>query len=97
MLLFNTNKYRVKLLNNLIEVNEFGLGAGAGIDGHSLPAFFSYEDLPLWMERKLAILQTFSYEPPTEDVRGVGKRIAKNIFWVDYDGDKDGDDTGKES
>ena len=49
------------------------------------------------MERKLAILQTFSYEPPTEDVRGVGKRIAKNIFWVDYDGDKDGDDTGKES
>lgn len=40
-----------------------------------------FEDLPEWMQGRLASLMLI--EPGAEGVPGVGKRISKRIFWVD--------------
>ena len=40
------------------------------------------ETLPEWMQKRLAVLMVMEYEPPTKIVRGIGRRIDKNVFWV---------------
>ena len=40
------------------------------------------ETLPEWMQKRLAVLLVMEYEPPTKIVRGIGRRIDKNVFWV---------------
>lgn len=41
------------------------------------------EQLPQWMQERLAMLNMLSYEPPTEIVDGVGRRISKSTYWVE--------------
>lgn len=38
--------------------------------------------LPEWVQERLAILMLTSPEAPTEEVAGIGRRMAENIFWV---------------
>jgi DUF438 domain-containing protein len=40
------------------------------------------DELPEWMQEKLALLTMTSMNRPTKDVVGVGRRIQENIFWV---------------
>ena len=40
------------------------------------------EELPQWMQEKVALLMMTSTDPPTVPVEGVGKRISENTFWV---------------
>jgi len=40
------------------------------------------EYLPKWMQSRLATLSMLNYEPPTETIEGVGRRIAKYTYWV---------------
>mgnify|MGYP006982495615 FL=1 len=40
------------------------------------------DDLPEWIQKKVAVLSTLSYEPPTEYVKGVGRRISRYVYWV---------------
>jgi hypothetical protein len=55
-------------------------------------------DLPDWMTRRVAVLCTMSYEPPTEYVNKIGRRIDKYVYWIFYEGDEDdGNDTREES
>jgi hypothetical protein len=55
-------------------------------------------DLPDWITRRVAVLCTMSYEPPTEYVNKIGRRISKNVYWIFYEGDEDyGNDTREES
>ncbi len=55
-------------------------------------------NLPSWMRRKLAVLKMRSYDPPTEDIPDIGRRISKYTFWVyPSEEDTDGDDTGEKS
>lgn len=89
---FNTCSYRIKMLGDTLEINGFGLDK-ITFEGRPVPVSMALDQAPLWLERKLATLQTLPYEPPTVHVNGLGRRIARNIFWVDYDGD----DTRKES
>ena len=49
------------------------------------------------MTRRVAVLCTMSYESPTEFVNKIGRRIEKYVYWIFYEGDDDGTDTGKES
>jgi hypothetical protein len=68
------------------------------IEGFSeLPLTILPSDAPVWFQRKLAILMTFPYEPPTNHVSKLGKRIDKNVFWVEYEGVQDGNDTREKS
>lgn len=50
-------------------------------------------DLPDWITRRVAVLCTMSYEPPTEYVDKIGRRIERYVYWIFYEGDEDdGDD-----
>ena len=42
----------------------------------------SVDDLPMWIQKRLAVLMIMSAEPPTTEVKGVGRRISQNVFWV---------------
>jgi hypothetical protein len=42
------------------------------------------DELPLWMQKHLAVLSTFSTIPPMPDIAGVGRRISEDVYWVYY-------------
>ena len=44
--------------------------------------YASVDELPNWVQEKLALLMLTSAKPPTKDVDGVGRKISENIFWV---------------
>jgi hypothetical protein len=45
-------------------------------------AYNSVNDLPKWMQEKLALLMMTSAKPPTEEVDGVGRRIDDTVYWL---------------
>ena len=45
-------------------------------------AYSSIDDLPEWVKERLAVLSVLNPEMRNEEIEGVGRRIAKNIFWV---------------
>lgn len=84
--------YRIKLIDERIHINSFGI-TKISFEGKELPMSISQDEAPTWLDRKLATLLVLPYDPPTQYVEGLGRRIARNIFWVEHNGD----DTGKES
>ena len=48
------------------------------------------DELPQWVQDKLAVLMLFDHTKQNEEVENVGRRINKNIFWV-FKGENDGD------
>lgn len=88
----NASTYRVKFVEDKARVMCFGIPI-------STYALFEQEvevptdELPEWITRRVAVLSTMSYEPPTEWVNSIGRRISENVYWVFYEGDEDGDDT----
>ena len=54
----------------------------------------SVDDLPEWMQRKIAVLMIFDPEKPMDEIKGIGRRISRGTFWVYPDeGEDEGDDT----
>ena len=55
------------------------------------------DDLPMWVQRRLAVLSTFLATPPIPDVVGVGRRISEDVYWVyfptELEAIHDGNDT----
>jgi len=90
--------FRVKITGDKADVFCFGNPMISGMQEKTLGILL--KDLPVWVQERIAVLDMRSYEPPTEYVTGVGRRISKDTFWI-FAGDKgektDGDDTGKES
>ena len=93
----NGEVLRVETKRTNLLVDRLGLEMKPVKGFASLPITTIPATTPLWFQRRLAVLLTLSDEPPTGYVVGVGKRISKNVFWVEYNGDEDGNDTGKES
>ena len=91
---FSKHSYRIKILDDTLEINGFGLNE---VTFEGVPLFLAFDKAPLWLERKLATLLTLPYEPPTVYVNGLGRRIARNIFWVEYDGSNTGEESEGES
>lgn len=57
-------------------------------------SYDSVDELPEWMQRKIAVLMIFDPEKPMEEIKGIGRRISRGTFWVYPDeGEDDGDDT----
>ena len=52
------------------------------VDKEAEGYYSGLDDLPEWIQNKLAVLMTLDHTPPTAPVEGVGKRISKNVFWV---------------
>ncbi len=71
--------YRVMIHKNLVEVIPLGLDI---VDNDVAGNYSSTNDLPVWMQERLAVLACMSPKPPTDNVEGIGRRIEKNIFWL---------------
>lgn len=49
------------------------------------------DDLPKWVQDKLAVLMLLDHTKVNEEVKGVGRRINKDVYWV-FTGELDGSD-----
>ena len=70
----------VNLKTNFVEVICFD--EANCVDKEAEVYYSRLDDLPEWIQNKLAVLMTIDHTPPTKPVEGVGQRISKNIFWV---------------
>jgi hypothetical protein len=73
--------YRIVLNyeTKLVHVVSFGMEKVAVSEEQ---AYNSVNDLPKWMQEKLALLMMTSAKPPTEEVDGVGRRIDDTVYWL---------------
>jgi|TARA_R110000824_G_scaffold223206_1_gene411003 hypothetical protein len=73
--------YRVSLdtSTNAIEVVCIGIDR---VDAEANGIYANADDLPKWLQERLAVLMVLDWKPPTVHVDGVGRRIDKNVFWV---------------
>lgn len=42
----------------------------------------SVDDMPQWVQEKLAVLSLCDVTKPTPEIKHVGRRITENLFWV---------------
>ena len=92
----DNSTYRVEFIGGMARVQCFGIP----IKPYALfekEVTIPIADLPDWVTRRVAVLCTMSYEPPTEYVNNIGRRIEEYVYWVFYEGEEDGTDTGEES
>jgi len=74
--------YRVLIeenIKNFIEVQCIGMYC---VDNKIEGSYSALEDLPQWMQEKVALLMMTSSTPPTKTVEGVGRRVNAYTFWV---------------
>lgn len=73
--------YRVVLNDEtkLVHVISFGM---EGVDVSPERVYNSFNDLPKWMQERVALLMMTSAEPPTNEVDGVGRRIDETTYWL---------------
>ena len=73
------NIYRVSVFSDGVDVICFGLSSvDSDISGH----YDRPDDLPQWVQERLAVLMITSGIPPTQEVEGVGRRISSHVYWV---------------
>lgn len=74
--------YRVELDTHYVKVMSFGMEPLAlSVEG----TYSGVEELPQWMQDKLAVLQILHVPPPVTDVPGVGRRMSDDLYWVYHD------------
>jgi hypothetical protein len=62
-----------------------------------LKSFYeSVDELPKWVQDKLAVLMLLDPEKVNEEVESVGRRISPDVFWV-FIGEANGDDPRSQS
>jgi len=76
----DNNAYRIDIgSTGRVEVLCFGIES---IDTELEGYYDSLQDLPKWVQERIALLSMLKSEPPTEDVEGVGRRISVSTYWV---------------
>jgi hypothetical protein len=55
----------------------------------------SIDELPKWVQDRIAVLMLLDHTQRNEEIKGIGRRINRNIFWV-FKGENDGNDPRKE-
>jgi hypothetical protein len=71
--------YRVHVSDSGVTVLCFGIeSVDSNIDGH----YDGVDDLPVWVQERLAVLMITDHTPPIPEVEGVGRRISSNVYWV---------------
>jgi hypothetical protein len=53
------------------------------------------DDLPKWVQDKLAVLMLLDHTKVNEEVKSVGRRISRNVYWV-FNGELDGNNSRRE-
>lgn len=73
--------YRIILSNETktVSVECFGMyPLDRSVDG----TYASVDELPLWIQSKLAVLSMLDVPPPLSDVEGVGSKLSPYLYWV---------------
>jgi hypothetical protein len=71
--------YRVVIDGSKVLVLCFGMDL---LDPQAEGEYDSVDDLPKWVQDRLAVLMLMDFTPPTVDVAGVGRRIEENVYWI---------------
>ena len=76
----STYRVDVHYSTKTVHVECFGMyPLDRSVDG----TYASVDELPLWIQSKLAVLSMLEVPPPPNRVDGVGSRIASHVFWVE--------------
>ncbi len=73
--------YRVNIAfdTKQVTITSFGIGeVDKEVDGH----YNCIDELPIWMQERLATLSMLDIPPPPNDVDEVGARIGPYLYWV---------------
>jgi hypothetical protein len=70
--------YRV-VFHPKIEVMYLGMGKG---DDTVVGEYATAEELPAWLQRKIAVLAMTEVNPPQTKIEGIGMRIDTITYWV---------------
>ena len=81
MSLDNDTLYRVSLdpIKNTVQISCIGMDR---VDNSLDDTYVSVDDLPQWVQERIALLMMTDPNPPTPEVEGVGRRIDKYTFWI---------------
>lgn len=71
--------FRVKIEGGRVSIMCFGLPS---VDVDCEGEYDSADDLPNWVQDRLAILMMTPTTKPTADIRGIGRRISQDVFWI---------------
>jgi hypothetical protein len=75
----DNDTYRVSVFPDGVDVMCFGLAdVDSQVEGH----YDRPDDLPRWVQERLAVLSMIPPTPPTPFVDGVGRRISVHVYWV---------------
>jgi hypothetical protein len=56
----------------------------------------SIDELPKWVQDRIAVLMLLDHTKTNEEIKNVGRRINKTTYWV-FTGEMDGNDPRGES
>lgn len=71
--------YRVIIEHGSVKVLCLGMDM---LDPQAEGDYDSVDDLPKWVQDRLAVLMITPLTTPTKEVEGIGRRIGENIYWV---------------
>jgi hypothetical protein len=72
------NVYRI-FVGPTIEVVCLGIGsADSEVEG----VYNTTDELPAWMQERIAVLSMMKVNPPQTKVEGVGMRVDESVYWV---------------
>ena len=71
--------YRVTINSGGVNIVCLGMDM---LDPQAEGDYDSVDDLPKWVQDRLAVLMITPLTPPTKEVDGIGRRIGANIYWV---------------
>jgi hypothetical protein len=78
--------YRIEILQSTGRVDVQSLDIVYNFLPDLKNLYKSVDDLPKWVQDKLAVLMICDLSKPTPIIANVGRRISENIFWVFTDG-----------
>jgi len=73
--------YRVSIDNKTKHVEMVCIGI-ASVDSEAEGYYISVDELPEWVQEKVAVLMLCDFKPPVKEVAGVGRRMDRNVYWV---------------
>ena len=72
--------YRIHIdPDNTVDVTCIGLES---VDSALEGTYDSLDELPEWVQGRIAVLSMLSATPPTQDIPTVGRRITNRTYWV---------------
>ena len=73
------NVYRI-FVGSTVEVVCLGM---ASVDDRCLEGVYNTTDeLPAWMQERIAVLSMMKVNPPQTKVEGIGMRVDESVYWV---------------